>query len=147
MIHCQCTVPEYLRVASAGGAESIILSVDGAESMMLSDTLSTGAESAESIILAALPAERMILAALFGCIITLTAAAKKKIQSVILRIADKQLWSTASTAPSIGLPLKGAKFCHTSNILLVGHQCCCALSWLYLYSSVVSPPRLMVGPQ
>jgi hypothetical protein len=77
MTHCQRTVPEYLRVASAGGAESIILSVGSAESMMLSDTLSAGAESAESIILAALPTERMILAALFGCVITLTAAAKK----------------------------------------------------------------------
>jgi hypothetical protein len=42
----QRTVPVCLRVASAGGAESIILSAGGAESMMLSvfaesmDTLS-----------------------------------------------------------------------------------------------------------
>jgi hypothetical protein len=52
MTHCQRAVPECLRVASAGGAESIILSAGGAESMMLSvggvermmlsDTLSTG---------------------------------------------------------------------------------------------------------
>jgi hypothetical protein len=36
MIHCQCAVPECLRVMSAGGAESVILSAGGAESMMLS---------------------------------------------------------------------------------------------------------------
>jgi hypothetical protein len=33
--HCQCTVPVCLRIASAGGAESIIVSVGSAESMML----------------------------------------------------------------------------------------------------------------
>jgi hypothetical protein len=31
------------------------------------------------------------------------------------------LVNSASTAPLIGLPPKGAKFCHTSNRLLVGH--------------------------
>ncbi len=68
-----------LRVASAGGAESIILSVGGAESMMLlayaesMDTLSTGAES---IILSAPPTERMILSAVLLCYYAaLTAAA------------------------------------------------------------------------
>ncbi len=31
--------------------------------------------------------------------------------------------NSASTAPPIGLPPKMAKFCHTSNRLLVGHWC------------------------
>jgi hypothetical protein len=39
---------------------------------------------------------------------------------------------SAVTAPPIGLPPNGAKFCHTSKILLVGHQCCHALRQLYL---------------
>jgi hypothetical protein len=125
-------MPECLRVASAGGAESIILSVGGtetilllagsAENMMLSDTLSTGAESAESIILSALPTESMILSVLLGRVITLTVAATKK-----TAIGDTDgyglttLVNSASTALPIGLPSKGAKFCHTLNILLVGH--------------------------
>ncbi len=71
--HRQCTVPVCLRVASEGGAKSIILSAGGIESMMLSartesmDTLSAGAEN---IILSALPAESMILSVLFGRVIT-----------------------------------------------------------------------------
>jgi hypothetical protein len=54
--HHQGAMPVCLRVASAGGTESIVLSAGGAENMMLSaraesmDTLST---SAESIILCA----------------------------------------------------------------------------------------------
>ncbi len=47
------------------------------------------------------------------------------------------LVNSASTAQPIGLPLKGAKFCHTSNILLVGGQRCHALSRLFFYSSAV----------
>jgi hypothetical protein len=80
-MHCQCTMPVCLRVASMGGAESIILSVGGAESMMLSaraesmDPLSAGADG---IILSALPAESMMLSALFGCVIALTAGGYKK---------------------------------------------------------------------
>ncbi len=42
------------------------------------------------------------------------------------------------TAPPIGLPPKGVKFCHTSNILLVGRLRRHALLWLYFNSSAVS---------
>jgi hypothetical protein len=41
-------------------------------------------------------------------------------------------------AAPIGLPPKGAKFCHTSNRLLVRRQRCRALLQLYFNSSVVS---------
>jgi hypothetical protein len=77
-MHPQCTMPVCLQVASAGGVESIILSVDGFESMMLSasaegmDSLSV---SLESIIISAPPAESVILSVLFGCV---TATATKK---------------------------------------------------------------------
>jgi hypothetical protein len=86
-------MPECLWVASVGGVESIILSVGGAESMMLSagGTESMIPESAESIIISAPPTESMTLSALsalFGCVITLTAAATKKQMSEILTIAD-----------------------------------------------------------
>jgi hypothetical protein len=47
------------------------------------------------------------------------------------------LVNSASMALLIGLPPKGAKFCHTLNILLVGHQRRPALSRLYFNSSVV----------
>jgi hypothetical protein len=116
-----------MRVASAGGAESIILSAGSTESMILSafaeslDTLSAGAESAESIILSAPPAERMILSELFGHVIALTAAATKK--TTISNTDNrrlKTLVNSASTTPPIGLPPKGAKFCHIYNRLLVG---------------------------
>jgi hypothetical protein len=117
-------MPVCLRVASAGGAENNILSAGGAESMMLSastesmDTLSADAESAESIILSAPPAESMILSAIFGHVIMLTAAAMKK--TTIGNTDDCRLTTlvnSASTAPPIGLPPKGAKFCHTYNRL------------------------------
>ncbi len=45
------------------------------------------------------------------------------------------LVNSTSTAPPIGLPPKGAKFCHTLNILLVGHWCCRVLLRLYFNSS------------
>jgi hypothetical protein len=71
-----------LRVASAGGAESIILSSGSAKSIMLSaraesmDTLSTGADS---ILLSALPTEYDTLSAVWSCYYAmLTAAATKK---------------------------------------------------------------------
>ncbi len=103
------------------------------------DTLSAGAESAESIILSAPTAESMILSVLFGSVIMLTAAATKK--TTISDTDDHQLTTlvnSASTAPLIGLPPKGAKFWHTSNRLLVGPQCHRALLRLYFNSSVVS---------
>jgi hypothetical protein len=59
------------------------------------------------------------------------------------------LVNSASTAAPIGLPPKGAKFCHTSNRLLVGHQCRSALLQLYFNSSAVSwlVSQSLVGPQ
>jgi hypothetical protein len=43
--------------------------------------------------------------------------------------------NSASTAASIGLPPKMAKFCHTSNRSLLVRQCRCALLRLYFNSS------------
>ncbi len=43
--------------------------------------------------------------------------------------------NSASTAAPIGLPPKMAKFCHTSNRLLLGSQCRRALLRLYFNSS------------
>jgi hypothetical protein len=62
-------------------------------------------------------------------------------------IANLQLWSTVPQrpAPPNGLPPKEAKFCHTSNILLVGHQCRRALWGLYFNSSEVGHQLLVVG--
>jgi hypothetical protein len=75
----------------------------------------------------------------------LTAAVTKKPQSVILTIANKiTLVNSTSTALPIGLLPKEAKFCHTSNILLVGRQCRRALLQLYFNSSV-SGSWLLVG--
>jgi hypothetical protein len=74
-MHCQHAVPVCLRVASAVGTESIILSTGGAESMMLSasaesmDTLDAGTES---IILSTQLAESMILSALFSHVTVVT---------------------------------------------------------------------------
>ncbi len=99
-------------IVSAGGAETIILSA-GAESM---DTLSN---SAESIILSVPLAESMILSALFGCVITLTAVRRGATKKTTIGNTDNRRLTTlihsASTAPPISLPPKGAKFCHTSN--------------------------------
>ncbi len=54
------------------------------------------------------------------------------------------LVNSAPTAPPIGLPPKGAKFCHTLNILWVGRRHCHALSWLYFNFSAVSR-SLVIG--
>jgi hypothetical protein len=76
----------------------------------------------------------VILSALFGRVITLTATATKKIGNTDnCRLTT--LVNSASMAVLIGLLPKGAKFFHTSNKLLVGHQCRRALSWLYFNSS------------
>jgi hypothetical protein len=99
-----------LSVCSAGGAESIIVSVP--------------------------PAESMILSALFYCVITLTCYQQRGRGQKKTTIGDTDdcrlvaLVNSASTAPPIGLPLKGAEVYHTSNRLLVGHQCRLALSQL-----------------
>jgi hypothetical protein len=95
--------------------------------------------SAESIILSGPPAESMIstLSTVWSYYFAmLTAGATKK-----TTIGDtyncrlRTLVNSASTAPPIGLPPKGTKFCHTSNILLVGHQCLHALLRLCFNSS------------
>jgi hypothetical protein len=63
----------------------------------------------------------MILSVLFGHVIMLTAAAKK---TEPIGDYDNPQFTTiinsTSTAVPIGLPPKIAKFCHTSNRLLVG---------------------------
>jgi hypothetical protein len=129
-VHRQCAVPKYLRFASADGAESIILSVGGPESIILS---ASSAESMmlsacdESMIVSVLPAKSMILSVLFDCVTYST-----NTQTVVRRGATKKTtisntdncqlttWvNSASTAPPIGLPPKGAESCHTSNRLLV----------------------------
>jgi hypothetical protein len=60
----------------------------------------------------------VILSVPFGCVIMLTVAATKR-----TTITDDHqltdLVNSASTALPIGLPPKGAKFCHILNILLV----------------------------
>jgi hypothetical protein len=59
---------------------------------------------------------------MFGCVIMLTAAATKK--TTISNTDNCQLMilvNSTSTAVLIGLPPVLAKFCHTLNILLVGH--------------------------
>ncbi len=100
-------------------------------------TMATVATVALSL-LSAPPTESMILSALIGRVVTLTVAATKK-----TTIGDTDdcglttLVNSASTAPLIGLPPKGAKFCHTLDILLVGCLCRRALWWLYFNFSVV----------
>jgi hypothetical protein len=135
-MHHQCALSECLRVASAGGAESIILSAGGTENT----TLSGGAKSmmlsacAESMIVLAPPAASMIhsqphLIALLHYLleynITLTAARWGATKKATITNTDDfpltTLVNSASTALPIGLPLKMAKFCHTSNRFLVGH--------------------------
>jgi hypothetical protein len=80
----------------------------------------------------------MILSASFGHVITLTVAATKK---TTIGDTDNCIFMTLvnsiSMAPPIGLLLKGVKFCHTSNTLLVVHQCHHALLRLYFNSSAV----------
>jgi hypothetical protein len=66
----------------------------------------------------------------------LTAAAKKT--KPIGDDDDHQFMiivNSTSTAAPIGLPPKMAKFCHTFNRLLLGHQCRRALLRLYFNSS------------
>jgi hypothetical protein len=107
-------MPVCLRVASAGGAEIIILSAGGAESMILSactESIDPLSASADSIILSAPLAESMILSALFSHVIALTAGGYKK-----TTIGDTDncrfvtIVNSTSTAPPIGLPPKMAKF-------------------------------------
>jgi hypothetical protein len=93
----------------------------------------------ESIIVSAPPAESMILSATFDCVITLTRKVGGNKKTTISVTGDCGLMTIdniASTAALIGLSPKMAKFCHTSNRLLVGCQCRCALSRLYFNSSL-----------
>jgi hypothetical protein len=62
----------------------------------------------------------MILSAQFGCVITLTVAAKKTTIGKIDDCRFTTLDNSTSTVHLIGLPPKGAKFCRTLNTLLVG---------------------------
>ncbi len=116
-------MPVCLPVVSAGGAESSILSAGGAESIILS------AGVAESVILSAHAESMDTLGAVWLCYYAMLSAAATK-KTTIGNTDDRQLRRTlvniASTAPTIGLPLKGAKLCHTLNILL--------------YSGVLMPP-------
>jgi hypothetical protein len=83
------------------------------------DNLSAGTES---IILSLPPAESMILSALFGHVIMLSAGATKK--TTISNTDDHRLMfliNSTSTVLPISLPPQGAKFCHNSNILLLGN--------------------------
>ncbi len=77
---------------------------------------------------------------------TLTTADMKK--TMISNTDDCQLRTlvnSASMAAPIGLLPKGAKFCHTLNLLVVGHQCHRAPWQLYFNSS--GGGRLVVGCQ
>jgi hypothetical protein len=141
-MHRGCTVPVCFQVASARGVESIILSAGGAESIMLSafpESMVALSAGAESIILSGPPAESTIstLSTVWPCYFAmLTVRAMKK--TTISDAYDRRLRTlvnSASTAPLIGLPPKGAKFCHTLNILLVGRQHRHALFWLCSNSS------------
>ncbi len=104
-----------------GGAETKILSAGSAESMMPS-------VCAKSMIVSAPPSESMILSVLFDCVITLSTimltAARQGKKKTAISDADNcrltTLVNSASMALLIGLPPKMAKFCHTSNRLLVG---------------------------
>jgi hypothetical protein len=84
---------------------------------------------AESMIVSAPPAESLILSAPFDHVITLlgmtlTTAWQGATEKKTIGDTDNRrlttLVNSTSTAPPIGLPLKMAKFCNTSNRLLVG---------------------------
>jgi hypothetical protein len=66
----------------------------------------------------------MILSALFGCVIMLQDGYSGSYEKTTIGNTDDcrltTLVNSASTAPPISLPPKGAKFRHTSNILFVG---------------------------
>jgi hypothetical protein len=84
------------------------------------DTLSIGAES---IILSAPPAESMILSTLSAvwlCYYNNSGGYKKTKIGDTDNLRFMTLINSTLTAPPVGLPPKGAKFCHTLNILLVG---------------------------
>jgi hypothetical protein len=73
---------------------------------------------------------------LFGRVITLRAAATKK--TTIGNTDNCQFMTLVNStlmALLISLPPKGAKFCHTLNILLVGHHRRHALAWLLYFNS------------
>jgi hypothetical protein len=96
--------------------------------------LCTSDANTKSIILSAWPAESMILSALFDRGISHYANSGGYENKLIGDYDDCRfttIVNSASTAAPIGLPLKMAKFCHTSNRLLVGHRHHRALWRLY----------------
>jgi hypothetical protein len=102
---------------------------------------------AESMIISMLPTKSMILSAPYDRVIRYYHANSTwrggwQQQKTTIGNTDNcqqtTLVNSASTALPIFLPPKMAKFCHTSNRLLVGHQCRHALSRLYFNSSASS---------
>jgi hypothetical protein len=93
---------------------------------------------AESMIVSAPPADCMILSGPFDCVLMLThkqGAVGGNKKTTISDTDNCQLTiiiNSALMAALIGLPPKMAQFCHTSNRLLVGRQCHCAIWQLYL---------------
>jgi hypothetical protein len=108
-------------ILSAGSAETILLSAGGTESMMLS-------ACTESMIVSAPPtassSSQHSLIVILCYTITLTAVQWGAMKKITIGNTDncrlKTLVNSVSTVPPIGLPPKMAKFCHTSNRLLVG---------------------------
>ncbi len=99
---------------------------------------------AESMIVSALSAESMwynTLSAVWLCYYANSGAMggyKKNNSRDTDNCRFTTLVKSTSTAVPIGLPLKTAKFCHTSNRLLVGRWCHHTLWQLQFNSSVVS---------
>ncbi len=152
MTHHQCLVPECLRVASVGGAESIILSADGISKQRWEyDALSVCCWEHDTLSTAHWEYDTLSTVWKWYYANMLTVAWQGAMKKTTIGDTDDRqlttLVNSASMAAPIGLPLKGAKFCHTSNRLLVGRQRRCALLWLYFNSSAVgrSVSCLLVG--
>ncbi len=145
MKHCQYAMPECLRVAQRW--EYHTLSAQRWECNTLSerhweyDALSVCWEHDS---LSGQRLEYDTFSTSWSCYyptIMLTAAQQGATKKTTISDTDDcwltTLVNSASTAPPIGLPPKGAEFCHTSNRLLVGRWCRGALSRPYFNSSAV----------
>ncbi len=123
---------------SVGSAESIILSVGGAESMMLSALVLRALYSQhqhwEHHTLSATCWEYDTLSAIWSCYYAMLTAVATNTTPIGNYDNPRftAIIKSASTAAPIGLLPKMAKFCHTSNRLLVRCQCRCALMRLTL---------------